>query len=413
MLRILHIDRSELFRKVMRELVTRCGHSVVSVPTKEDALETMAQEEIDLVVTALKLDDGGAESLITAMAGTPSRDIPVIVVTSTDSLEQRERLFSLGVVEYMLKNELSEDRFIRYLETLASDDELSRFMRTLKIAVVDDSQVTLKIVSRILSMNGFSSVTLFDHPEKLLQEKDPFDLYICDIVLPGISGDHLVSLIRQEHQDAIIISMSQFSGERSLSNILGAGADDYIHKPFDSAGLMARIKVNVRSYQLKKRLEMLAVTDGLTGLYNHRYSYDRLEQEISKAKRYQRELSVAMIDVDDFKGVNDTQGHRKGDEVLAGIARLMEENLRKCDIVGRYGGEEFLAIFPETDLDDARVVADKLRRVLADHDFQGSGITVSAGVAAFDGKESAQVLVSRADALLYRAKHQGKNRIEG
>ena len=369
----------------------------------------------DLVLTALELDDGSGETLIGSLAASESKDSPIVVITSTDSIEMRERLFALGVADYLLKSEIDEARLRRYLDALAAEDELSRFMRSLRIAVLDDSKVILKIVSSIFRMNGFQFVTLFESPVELLDSKEKFDLYLTDIVLPGMTGEQVVSKLRSAGSDAIIICMSQFATEKPLANILLAGADDYIAKPFDVPALVSRIKVNVRAFQLKKRLELMAVTDGLTGLYNHRYSYERLEEEIDKAKRYKRSLALIMLDVDDFKLINDSRGHRVGDEVLAGIANAFKSGFRSTDIIGRYGGEEFIAILPESTLDSAKAAAEKARRIIAELPLAGGDFraTVSIGVALLEEKEKAGSLVNRADAHLYLAKRKGKNRVEG
>ncbi len=412
MLKILHVDASESFRKVIQGMVLRSGHTVVSVSRSTEALAILKAGGIDLIVSALELDDGHAEKFLGELAHSEAHAVPVIVVTATDSLQQRERLFALGVVDYMLKNELSEERFRRYFESLIADDELSRSMRALRVAVLDDSQIILNIVSGILSMNGFTSFRLFADPLELFDEKAEFDLYITDIVLPNMSGEQVVSRLRRENPESIILSMSQFTGEKPLSNILLAGADDYIHKPFDAAGLMSRLKVNLRSYLLKKRLEKLALTDGLTGLYNHRYSYERLELECAKACRYGRPFSVAMIDIDDFKHVNDKHGHRMGDEVLVAVGQAFKDVLRAVDLVGRYGGEEFVIGFPETSLAATRLVAEKILQSVAKVSVKGISVTVSIGIAEISCGETLESLVSRADAKLYEAKHNGKNRVE-
>jgi two-component system cell cycle response regulator len=415
MLKILHLDRSELFRKVIRELVHRCGHGAVSVSTKAEAAAELSKGGIDLILTGLELDDGSGEDFIRILNASELKDIPVIVVTSTDSIDMRERLFALGVVDYMLKGELNEDWLRRYFDALAAEDELSRFMRSLRVAVVDDSPLILKIVAGILSLHGFESVRLFEDPADLFAADEEFDLYICDIVLPGMSGEQVVTRIRRSDTDAIILCISRFTSEKPLSNILLAGANDYIPKPFDSAGLISRLKINLRSYQLKKRLEHMAVTDGLTGLYNHRYSYERIEEEISKARRYDRPLSLMMLDVDDFKRINDTRGHRMGDEVLKGISEAIKSKLRTADVVGRYGGEEFIAILPETPVSASRVVAEKIRRAVAETSFADGSVraTISVGVAELIADEAVASFVGRADALLFKAKRAGKNRVEG
>jgi len=168
MLKVLHIDRSSSFRNVMSELVTRCGHTVMGVGSKADALRMLVEEAFDLIVTGMELDDGDAESLMLELNQSRTRNIPVIVLASSDSLEQREHLFTLGVTEYMLKGELTEDRFRRYLDSLTVGDEISGFMRALRVAMLDDSQVILNIVDRILSMNGFEAVSLIKAPPRFV-----------------------------------------------------------------------------------------------------------------------------------------------------------------------------------------------------------------------------------------------------
>ena len=415
MLQVLHIDRNELFREVMHEIILRCGHSVRSVATKKDALAYLSDTPVDLIITALEFDDGDAESFILDMPQTTKKDIPVVVVTSSDSLEQRERLFSLGVVDYILKSDISENYFKNFFATLLAEDELSRFMRDMKVAILDDSPIILKIVYRILDMNGFRFTDFYTNPKDLLRGGKSYDLYLVDMVLPDISGDKVIAELRSKHPNAILICMSQFTGEKSIATVLMAGADDYIHKPFDAASLISRIKINVRSFQYKKRLELMAVTDGLTGLYNHRFIFERLEEETAKVVRYGRPLSIIMLDVDNFKRVNDTFGHRAGDEVLQSLTHAIMAAVRISDVAGRYGGEEFLVLLPETDLGAARVVAEKIRYTVSQLQFKSKNlsITVSAGIAEAEQEESYEALLNRADTNLYRAKRGGKNRVEG
>jgi two-component system cell cycle response regulator len=415
MLHILHIDRSELFRKIMQEIILRCGHSVHSVATKKDALSYLADHSVDLLISALEFDDGDAESLILELPQSAKKDIPVVVVTSSDSLELRERLFSLGVVDYILKSEVDEDHFKHFFATLSAEDELSRFMRDMRIAILDDSPIILKVVHRILDMNGFRFVDFYGKPRELLESDKTYDLYLVDMVLPEMTGDKVIEELRSRQPNAIIISMSQFTGEKSIATVLLSGADDYIHKPFDAASLLSRIKINVRSYQYKKRLELMAVTDGLTGLFNHRFIFERLEEETAKVARYGRPLSIIMLDIDNFKAVNDTFGHRAGDEVILSVAHAIMACIRKTDVAGRYGGEEFLVLLPETDLASAKVVAEKIRSTVAQLSFEikDLAITISAGVAEAQQGESYEAFINRADANLYRAKRSGKNRVEG
>ncbi len=398
----------------MQEIIFRCGHTVQSVASRKEALTYLSSNTVDLVITALEFDDGDAESLILDMPQAAKKEIPVVVVTSSDSLELRERLFSLGVVDYILKSDVNEDHFKHFFATISAEDELSRFMRDMNIAILDDSPVILKVIHRILDMSGFHFMDFYGLPQELLKSGKTYDLYLIDMVLPELSGDKVIKELRSVHPNTIIISMSQFTGEKSIATVLMAGADDYIHKPFDAASLISRIKINVRSYQYKKRLELMAVTDGLTGLYNHRFIFERLEEETAKVSRYGRPLSLIMIDIDNFKRVNDTFGHRFGDEVIQSVSHAIMANIRKTDIAGRYGGEEFLVLLPETDVKAARVVAEKIRNTVSQLRFADPhvSVTVSAGVAEAEKSETYESLINRADAKLYLAKRNGKNRVE-
>jgi diguanylate cyclase (GGDEF)-like protein len=163
-----------------------------------------------------------------------------------------------------------------------------------------------------------------------------------------------------------------------------------------------------------RELEKLAISDGLTGLYNRRHSFALLEREMKTAQRYGRDLSVIMIDVDDFKRINDERGHRSGDAVLAEIARTIRLHLRASDIAGRYGGEEFLVVLPETPLDGALILAERIRiAVTATSAFEAMGIamTLSCGIAAYKGAMDTMELLELADTRLYKAKETGKNRV--
>ncbi len=170
---------------------------------------------------------------------------------------------------------------------------------------------------------------------------------------------------------------------------------------------------------LNRKLEAMSITDGLTGLYNHRYFYKRFAEELERAKRYDRRLSLVMADIDNFKHYNDTHGHQKGDVVLKGVAECIKNTLRVNDVPARYGGEEFAIILPETAKDTAVKVAERIRMEVEKKDFQGEekqpggSLTISIGVATFpDDGTTVDELVKKADEALYRAKRKGRNRVE-
>ncbi|WHH59563.1 GGDEF domain-containing protein [Petroclostridium sp. X23] len=154
-----------------------------------------------------------------------------------------------------------------------------------------------------------------------------------------------------------------------------------------------------------------AIMDGLTGLYNHRYLYEKLEEEMECCNIYESDLSIVLFDIDFFKKVNDSYGHVVGDEILRSIAKIIEKNIRSSDIAGRYGGEEFLVILPKTNLEGAYLVAEKIRLAIESNIFiNGIKVTISGGVCEYSG-EKASGLVQSADEKMYKAKHSGRNLI--
>jgi diguanylate cyclase (GGDEF)-like protein len=168
---------------------------------------------------------------------------------------------------------------------------------------------------------------------------------------------------------------------------------------------------------LVERLRDLAVRDGLTGLFNHRHSQELLVHECDRASRYPGHVSLLMIDIDHFKEVNDRHGHQAGDHVLREVAGLLSEGVRAVDVLGRYGGEEFIAILPHTEHEDARLLAERLRVSIAEHTFRAGETeirtTVSIGIATYPSAQAASSaeLVREADKALYRAKAEGRNRV--
>ena len=180
------------------------------------------------------------------------------------------------------------------------------------------------------------------------------------------------------------------------------------------------IALALENAKLFQETKLLAITDGLTGLYNHRFFVDGLKVELERAERYKRNLSLLILDVDQFKHYNDTHGHPKGDEIISGIAGLMRKNLRGADIACRYGGEEFAIILPETGKEAATAVAERIRKAISDYPFpfretQPLGtISVSIGVATYPSDDNdMEVLIRKADDALYRAKEGGRNRVVG
>ena len=227
-----------------------------------------------------------------------------------------------------------------------------------------------------------------------------------------------------------MIVLSYFpSVERKISWLRG-GAVDYVVKPFEMDDLAARIDAQMRQHRRRKelfsanaelscevgKLERLAIVDGLTQLYNHRYFQERLGAEFRRARRYGPSLSLILIDIDHFKNVNDTHGHQVGDAVLARFSEALMSDMRPSDLPARYGGEELVVILPETSRENARALAERIRERLLRLSFTGAGkqpfsVTASFGVASLEGSMAGPAeLIEAADSCLYVAKLSGRNR---
>lgn len=295
-----------------------------------------------------------------------------------------------------------------------------------RILVVDDDQDYLKFVSKTLEFEGYQVQTA-DCGEKAIAtitDQTP-DLLILDINMPGISGIDTLKLLRKKLSYVAVIFISANDKPEDVILGLDAGADDYIRKPFDVKELLARVKAKLRIKDLNdqlrlanQRLQELVEIDDLTGLYNMRSIYQKLDSEILRAQRFKKKIAVIMMDMDYFKSVNDEHDHLFGSYVLAEVGKIIRENIRKVDFGARYGGDEFLIVITETNLEGALLFAHRLKDTITQHVFRShhntKKLTASLGMALTDPQImlDARELVRRADEYLYTAKNKGRNRIE-
>ena len=296
------------------------------------------------------------------------------------------------------------------------------------ILLVDDNPDNLDIVSTRLEFLGYEVDTVATGDEALTAfAENPPDLVLLDVMLPGIDGYEVARRIRADGDVPyvpIILVTARDSTEDKVTG-LDAGADDYLTKPINFPELEARVRSMLRIKKLQdqleasnRKLEQLSISDGLTGLFNHRHVHELLEHEFDRSMRTHEPLSVAMFDLDRFKSVNDTHGHQAGDAVLRRLASILRETAREVDNLGRYGGEEFIAVLPGTELHDAAVFAERVRTAVADAEFNIDGertipMTVSGGVASWPSRRvnDARGLIEVADRALYAAKEGGRNRV--
>lgn len=301
------------------------------------------------------------------------------------------------------------------------------------ILVADDEPINRALIQRRLEHAGYYVLVAENGREAVEKslESSP-DLVILDVMMPVMDGLEACRLIKADEatRDIPIIFLSARDETEVKVNGLGLGANDYISKPFKAEELLARVEVALRLKRERDQLrasaeesrvnaEMAqerAMTDALTGLLN-RYGLQRsLTRELAEVRRYQRPLSCLVIDLDNFKTINDTYGHFAGDTTLKQVASLLTDAVRRSDMVFRYGGDEFLVLLPETDLDGAVVLAEKISKDIAARSFGDAGhvfhLTLSTGAANLRDDESGNDMIARADSALYYAKERGRNRVE-
>jgi diguanylate cyclase (GGDEF)-like protein len=287
------------------------------------------------------------------------------------------------------------------------------------VLIADDDGVTRAMVGSWLSGSGYGVVAARDGEEALLAaaEHQP-DLLLVDVTMPGLDGYEVCRAIQAASAVAppVIFLTAHATTDARVAG-LEAGAVDYVVKPFAQEELIARVRAALRTKAVRDGFVEQATRDGLTGLLNRRELDVQAEAAVALARRHGRPLSCLMADIDHFKQINDRHGHAAGDAVLREAARRIASGCRISDVVGRYGGEEFVVLLPETGPQDAVTTADKVRGILsaAPLEFQDASIpiTASIGVAAWtDQMIIAASLYAAADGALYRAKELGRNRTE-
>jgi len=330
--------------------------------------------------------------------------------------------------------------------------------KEIRVIVVDDEVEVRNLIKSFLELDGYHIDITGDGYQAIeLIEKNDYDIVIADYRMPGIDGIEVIKKAREIRNYIAALLITGFGTQEIVLEAFKEGdVNNYLSKPFESRELRRLVRLSIQEQQIKKRednlwqelmlkvneatfecenknkllerdqerirklniqLEKLAITDGLTGLYNYRYFQKRMSEELSRAVRFNLSLSCIMIDIDHFKDINDMYGHQIGDEILQGLSGIVKDSVRDIDIAARYGGEEFVLILPQIDIKGAGIMAERLREKVESHCFSDCSrpinITVSIGVATYpgDGIKNGNDLLKRADNALYKAKHMGRNRV--
>jgi len=295
-----------------------------------------------------------------------------------------------------------------------------------KVLVAEDEPVSRLRLQAFLSKWGYSVLVASDGAEAVrLFERERPSLVILDRMMPHVDGLDVCRTIRRHGAEpyVYVILLTAQDAPREVVEGFEAGADDYITKPFEVQELEARVRTGARIAELqeqlitaRERLRIEATHDSLTGLLNRGAFFEVFAKEVIRARRYHTPLALIMADIDHFKSINDRHGHPIGDAVLRETARRLRASIRASDVIGRYGGEEFVVAATDCDMRNALAMAERFRACIcslpitvADDEVE---VTMSLGVAGTCDMDEADQLVKVADEALYRAKHGGRNKIE-
>lgn len=434
---VLVVDDSATIRNILTKELIAAGYTVVPAANGAEALALLERMSPLPDLISLDIDMpvmGGFEvceilrATLHEQAGRfrQAADIPILFVSANDSLENRKRGYQLGVIDFISKP-FDQGAIARAVDNVLFPAESFDGMRAL---VVEDSPVVRKIVASTLERSGVEVTGVGDGLEALRlveQDAETFDIVITDYKMPQVRGDELCRrLMKIEKMAQVPVFFISSSDEKEVVlDFFKAGASDYLKKPFIVEELQARVMSHLRARkyvseleELNEKLQVQATRDALTGLYNRRFFQENMAGHVAHAKRYGQELCCLLLDLDNFKLVNDSQGHAFGDLVLTEFAGLIQQRIRAADIAARYGGEEFILILPDTGQRGAVSLAESIRRAAEEYVYANSDVelqvTCSIGVSSFQDNEPETVdrMIMMADDALYLAKERGRNRVE-
>lgn len=390
------------------------GHQVEHFATIAAAETEVVRRAPDFMICDIMFIEEGREApeAVMILQQHLPAPIPVIFVSTRTDFDAYHAAVKAGAVGYFVKPlDIIRlvDCFEHYLDRNRSAPH--------RVLIIDDDLALAEHYKLVLNAAGIH-VQISNNPQvifELLQDFHP-DLILLDINMPGCNGIELAQVIRL-NQDWLRVPITYLSSEQDVEKralALARAGDDFLSKPLNDRELVSAVTTRAaRSRQLSEALDR----DSLTGLLKHSRIKEQVDIELSRTVRGGGDLSVVMLDLDHFKQINDTYGHPAGDKVIKAIAHLLRQRLRKTDAVGRYGGEEFVAVLPRCGRDEAVMLMEDVRRRFREISFSAGddrtfNVTLSAGIAAYrPDMERADQLLQEADAALYRAKSEGRNKV--
>ena len=413
------VESSRLFQNIIKEIFSNAGVECSIFSTAKEALES-SHDGYDFILVSRTLEDLTGELFLKRYGLEYGlSDALTILLTSEKPNKVMLDANQAGYKLVFNKNNIEE------LHTVITKILNVRALKLeANILFIEDSKSVAGVIISLFKENNASiyHVSHLSEMREIFSEKK-FDLVITDYYLHNNeTGDDVIEYIRKyDNQDKSSIPILVVSGEtdpEKRTSFLRNGASDFIVKPYNEDELLVRSSNLIKNHKLlqdfkqqKQQLVKLALTDHLTGLYNRHSLYDLGPKYISNALRHETPLSLLVIDLDHFKKVNDTHGHSTGDLVLKDVAQIMQDACRTEDIVARFGGEEFIMLLSNCDLENAINKAEKLREAIERSKPEGLLVTSSIGVALLSSDDNMDTLFDRADEAVYKAKETGRNKV--
>ena len=410
--KILIVEDNQALAKLLKlRISSEFDFIVNTVSTYKETEEILQKEGKNFFASILDLNlpdapDGEVVDLVI------SKQIPAIILTGTLDDELRKRILSKSVVDYIIKEGTHAiDYVIHIIKRLINNQNI-------KVLVVDDTSTFRSLISELLIAHKYNVITANDGIEALdiIKQNEDIQLILTDYEMPRLDGFQLVSEVRKNYPKDVmaIIGLSANTNETLSAQFLKKGANDFLSKPFLNEEFYCRVTQNVEILELISEIRNASIRDYLTGLYNRRYLYEIGNNLHSNAVRNNQEIAVGMIDIDFFKKINDSYGHDIGDIALKHVANFLSENIRKSDVVARFGGEEFCIVLNNIDKQKALLLFCKIRKLIERSDIDiGEGtikLTISIGVST-ELKSTLEGMIKAADEMLYKAKDSGRNRV--
>ncbi len=410
--KILVVDDSRSIRKMVTRKLESDLHLEVDAAEDLRGARALIESNPDgylMAVVDLNLPDAPNGEVVDYVSEV---GLSSVVLTGTFDERIRKDLYNKNIIDYLLKDGSHDLDLISQtvLRLQANQDT--------RVLVVDDSRFSRNYIARLLVRQHFEVLEAENGQQALekIQANPGIALVLTDYNMPTMDGFELITRLRREHgKDRLaIIGISAAEDDYLTAKFIKLGANDFLKKPFGTEEFYCRVNQNLEMLDLFRKIKEASNTDFLTKLFNRRYFFDMGQRVYNRAVMGGNSLAVAMIDIDHFKGVNDRYGHDGGDLALRQVARTLREYARPCDIVARFGGEEFCLLMEGIDPHTASHKLEKFRQIIETSEFvfeqQVFHCTLSIGLCCEVG-DSLAYMLKRADECLYVAKHQGRNRL--